>query len=135
MRERHKPRIHHKHDLHFKNNKIGYLQLVDYMCGKMTPHIEYHLEPEYRNKGIMTKELPKYLKQLKKWKQYRLIALTDEDNIASIKLLEKNGFIFCKQLETKSSYICDLLRDKNEIEIAMKAALYYQKQAQKYNRD
>jgi RimJ/RimL family protein N-acetyltransferase len=122
-----------KHDIMLKYEKIGYIQLVDYMLGKMCiPQIEYHLEEDYRNKGIMSKELPKYLKECKRdYKKYgsrfgnptnRMIATVEKENVPSIKLLERNGFLKIKDFDNHYSYIAQL--DLN-IEFVEKMAKYF----------
>ncbi len=81
------------------SHSIGRIQLVYYGEGSKIPHIEYKIFDEFkelRNKGIMSKELPKYLKYLKKYEHKRCIAIIKHDNeykVASSKLLQKNGFI------------------------------------------
>lgn len=84
MRARWQPKIWFKREIKLKNKKIGYIQLVDYLIGKTTPHLEYYLEPTYRNKKIMTKELRKYLRLLKNADVMQVLALVKEKNIASI---------------------------------------------------
>lgn len=128
---RHKPRVWMKHDIKVKHDKIGYIQLVDYELGKKPiPQIEYHLDEVYRNQGIMTKELPKYLKNcLKHHKKYgevcpvnRMVAIVEKDNEASIKLLERNGFFKIKDFDNHYSYIAQL--DLN-IKLVEKMAKYF----------
>lgn len=88
--------------------KIGYIQLVSYLRGDCKPHIEYHIDEAYQGKGIMSRELPKYLKRCNKFDNHQLIAVVKKDNIPSIKLLEKNGFRQITQIDDKLSYIIDL---------------------------
>lgn len=67
------------------------------------PHIGYVLTPDYWGKGIATKVLSGFIehnKLNKKWN--KLIAGVDKDNIASIGLLKKLGFLF--KDETQSAY-------------------------------
>lgn len=123
---RHKPRVWMKHDIKVKHNKIGYIQLVDYTLGKNPiPQIEYHLDEPYRNQGIMSKELPKYLKKCKSYhKAYghyehstnRMVAIVENGNEASIKLLERNGFFKIKDFDSHTSYIAQLDLDVELVE-------------------
>lgn len=114
---RHKPNVWMKHTIKHKHEEIGYLQLVTYMLGKTSiPHIEYHVNEGYRNKGIMTRELPKYLKMCKKYDCSRLIAIVENDNEISIKLLERNGFIKIKDFDNHRSYIAHLDFKVEELE-------------------
>ena len=108
MKVRVNPKVHNRQPILFKREKVGYIQLVSYMTGGATPHIEFAIDEPYRNKGIMTKELPKYLKYLKKWGHYQLIAIVKCDNQASLNLLESNGFFKVADIKDKVSYIIDL---------------------------
>lgn len=115
---RHKPKVWMKNDIMQKRDKIGYIQLVNYELGKYPiPQIEYHLNKDYRNQGIMSRELPKYLKKCKSYhKRYgqyehpcnRMVAIVEKENIASIKLLDKNGFFKIKDFDNHYSYIAQL---------------------------
>jgi len=122
---RHKPRVWMKHDIKIKREVIGYLQLVDYTLGKdPIPQIEYHLNEPYRNQGIMSKELPKYLKLCKaRHKKYgdecksnRLVAIVENDNPMSMKLLERNGFVKVKDFDNHISYMAHLDLDIELVE-------------------
>ena len=69
---------------------MGYIQILSY--NSIYPQIEYNLDDEYHNKGIMTRELGQYLDTIKN--DYKaLTAVVKEDNLASIRVLIKNGFI------------------------------------------
>jgi len=82
---------------------IGKIQLVDYTRDRAShpttrtiPHIEYELNEDFRNRGIMSKELPRYLKWLQKYEYNELIAIVkNDDEFAeySKKLLLKCGFV------------------------------------------
>ncbi|MEY3415876.1 MAG: Acetyltransferase domain, partial [Pseudomonadota bacterium] len=69
------------------------------------PHLEYSLIEEYWNQGIMSIELPKYLKKCKRLGIPRLIALVKKDNEASIKLLEKSCFIKIATFDDAFGYV------------------------------
>lgn len=112
MKDRSQPKIFLKHEIFsdkYKRNKIGRINLVKYLTGEAIPHIEYKINEDQRGKGIMSRELPKYLKLCKKYDFNRLIANVMPDNIASIKILERNGFIkFATMEEGSLIYISDL---------------------------
>jgi len=82
---------------------VGRMQLVYYMydraCDGMKknfPHLEYYIDQEFRNLGIMSRELPKYLKSLVKYGHDAIIAVVKNDNEYapySGKLLLQNGFV------------------------------------------
>jgi len=98
------------------NNKkeIGQLMLVSYLTNSK-PHLEFFLKEEFWNKGIMSKELSKYLKQCKKWHHFQLIANVKQDNIASIKLLENNGFVKMMDIRDTFVYLIDLNFTKDKL--------------------
>ncbi|PNX49909.1 MAG: hypothetical protein BV457_00280 [Thermoplasmata archaeon M9B1D] len=54
------------------------------------------------------KELAKYLKLCKKYKHNRLIACVKKDNIPSIILLAKNGFVRVTEIGDNYCYVIDL---------------------------
>jgi RimJ/RimL family protein N-acetyltransferase len=82
---------------------IGRIQLVDYTRDRAShtarrtiPHIEYELNEDFRNRGIMSKELPRYLKWLQKYEYNELISVVKNDDESaeySKRLLIKNGFV------------------------------------------
>jgi len=120
---RHIPRVWNKYIIQFKGKDIGYIQLVDYALGKSTPHLEYSLQEEYRNKGIMSKELRRYLKRrCKDHGTYQMIAIVDYDGVegltaaqASESLLDKNNFaqLNWNPLNPRlKAYVTDLRLDK-----------------------
>jgi len=111
MKERFKPKIYAREELYYIENhrrkKAGYIQLVCYYTKETTPHIEYAItEDRFKNKGIMSKELPKYLKKLSKFNK-QMIAVVESDNVYSIKLLIDNGFIFFSKIGLYKTYIID----------------------------
>ena len=81
------------HRIKINCKEVGYIQLVQ----RQIPQIEYQLDEEYWNKGIMTRELTNYLANIK-YKFPKLLAIVEKDNLASRRVLEKCGFI----LMTKS---------------------------------
>jgi RimJ/RimL family protein N-acetyltransferase len=78
------------------------------MQGKTAPHIEYEIDEEYRNQGVMTRHLPKYLNYCKKEEINQLLAIVKKDNIYSQRLLEKNDFVMLNELEDEFCYAIDL---------------------------
>ena len=68
----------HFHRIIIEGKEVGYIQILSYSG----PHsqIEYYLDDEHRNKGIMTKELGKYLEMIKS--HFKIIlAVVKEDNL------------------------------------------------------
>jgi RimJ/RimL family protein N-acetyltransferase len=91
-------------------NGKGYIRLVRYYDSQF-PHIEYGISDGSRYQGIMSKELPKYLNDCSKQGHEVLLAIVMPNNIPSIKLLNKNNFVFFKNLDGKLVYIwSDLLK-------------------------
>ena len=79
----------HFHRIIVDNKEVGYIQILSYNGNY--PQIEYNLDNGYHNKGIMTRELGQYLDTIKN--DYKVItAVVKEDNLASIRVLIKNGF-------------------------------------------
>lgn len=83
-------KIYHADSVYEK--EIGYLQLikVDDICQHQ---IEYYLDDEYHNKGLMSFQLPIYLDKIHKAGIETVTALVEKHNIASQKLLLKNDFV------------------------------------------
>ena len=80
----------HFHRIIIDGKEVGYIQILSYNSDY--PQIEYNLDDDYHNKGIMSRELGQYLDTIKN--DYKAItAVVKEDNLASIKILIKNGFI------------------------------------------
>jgi RimJ/RimL family protein N-acetyltransferase len=84
--------------------EIGRVNLV---CNGQYPQIEYDLNEEYWNQGIMTKAVKEYL-QIIKNKFPKIIALVKDKNHASQKVLEKNGFVKVTTFNATLTYIIDL---------------------------
>lgn len=86
--------IEHYKIYHVNDNykySIGYLHLVK-MSDASFYELEYYIDKEYRNKGLMSIQLPIYLDKIKKEGYNIIIANVKKDNVASKKLLKKNGF-------------------------------------------
>jgi RimJ/RimL family protein N-acetyltransferase len=97
-------------------HSIGELYLINYFTENKNHifFIEYKIFDEFkclRNKKIVSKELPKYLKWCKKYDITRILATVREKNIASIKLLEKNHFFEIKWHEGEKLFLRDLAID------------------------
>ena len=78
--------IKNYHKIKDGDKVIGHIQLVGYDV----PQVEYDLDEAYWNKGIMTRELKKYLKTLK---LRGVSAIIEKDNLASARVLTKCGFV------------------------------------------
>jgi RimJ/RimL family protein N-acetyltransferase len=101
-------RIFLVHKITQNNKTIGTIALVRYE-GLTLPNIEYKIFDESNhNKRIMSEELPKYLASCRLKGITRLIAQVEDDNLASIKILEKNGFIQTAKFDEVICYIVDL---------------------------
>jgi RimJ/RimL family protein N-acetyltransferase len=103
---------------HNKWEKIGQIMLVSYMRNEQMPHLEFFISDDYnhlRGQGIMSREVTRYLKHLKKWKWSKIIAVAKKDNIASQKILERNYFIKVSEIEDKYCYMTDLTFSKEKI--------------------
>jgi RimJ/RimL family protein N-acetyltransferase len=99
-----KTRIFNVNELRIGSKVIGYLRLTKQQRNGL-PHLEYSLIEEYWNQGIMSIELPKYLKKCKRLDIPRLVALVKKDNEASIKLLEKSCFIKITTFDDVFGYV------------------------------
>jgi RimJ/RimL family protein N-acetyltransferase len=107
------------------NLEIGSFMLVDYLGEESTPHIEFEIFDqfkEYRNQGIVSKEIIEYLKLCNEEGYHRLIAVAKEDNLASMRILEKNNFIMVSKFEDNVCYVTDL-RVSKEVFLSMKNLL------------
>jgi len=98
------PRIFNVNELRIGNKVIGYIRLIKQQRNGL-PHLEYSLIEEYWNQGIMSIELPKYLKKCKRLDIPRLVALVKKDNESSIKLLEKSCFIKIATFDDAFGYV------------------------------
>lgn len=87
--------------------EIGYIQLVEHDITQ----IEYYLDEEHCNKGIMTRELKIYLNEIRD-NFPKIIALVEKDNIASQKVLEKCEFILMTTSGNYFVYVNDLQADR-----------------------
>lgn len=135
------PKIWFKETIKAPDNKrldIGHFVLVVYFTKDNLPHIEFEIYEEfkqYRNRGIVSKEIVKYLKFCRRWGHKKLIAIVKEDNIASIKVLEKNNFIRVNQFKENICFVIDLECTKEKL-MAMQQAInqreIYNNQFKKY---
>mgnify|MGYP000920215902 CR=1 FL=1 len=82
------PSLKYYHSIKIDGREIGKIQIVDYQV----PHIEYDLDPAWHNRGIMTRELTTYLAKIRNTYP-NLMAVVEKDNKASIRVLEKVGFV------------------------------------------
>ena len=124
METRLNPRVFLKHIIYYKSKDIGYIQLVSYMIGskgRNVPHLEYKIvDKEYRNKGIMSKQLPCYINKYCKKDYPQLLAVVKKDNLISIGILEKNGFVKFSEFKNEYTYITDLNLKIDDIKKTLK---------------
>lgn len=100
--------------LHRFPNNQGYIRLIQHEHFPV-PQIEYGVNDGCRYQGLMSKELPKYLKVCATQGFDILVALVKEKNIPSIKLLEKNGFVYIKTFGETLTYIWSAHHEKSQI--------------------
>jgi RimJ/RimL family protein N-acetyltransferase len=108
------------------NLEIGRFILVNYFGSEKMPHLEFEIFnefKEYRNRGIVSKEIVKYLKLCKEHGHNRLVAIVKEDNLASMRILEKNNFIRFSQLKENVCFVIDLKFTKKKL-MAMQEVIY-----------
>jgi len=89
------------------NIEVGSIALWQYE-GQQAPHIEFKIEPEYQNQGIMKKHLPIYLDNLKQKSFKTIVAVIQPHNFASQKLVEANGFKFLCFASCYKTYIKEI---------------------------
>ena len=82
--------IKNYHSIIRDKKEVGKIQILNYYSSGL-PQLEYDLDKEYWNKGIMTQELQEYIEKIKDYYKC-LIAIVKENNSASIRVLEKIGF-------------------------------------------
>lgn len=102
MKERITPKIFCKEIIKRNKEDVGRINLVKYLVSGL-PHIEFEIFEGFRGRGIMSEELPKYLKKYAPY--HRMLAIVKKDNEASIKILEKNRFIKFATQDTTLTYI------------------------------
>ena len=100
----------------YNNIDVGYIKLVSYY-DSLLPHLEFQIQEEYRQKGLMTQHLPIYLQELKEKNITSLIALVKKDNLVSIKLLEQNNFIELTEINKCICYFRTKYYEMEEIPI------------------
>jgi ribosomal-protein-alanine N-acetyltransferase len=91
----------------FKNNPklIGTICLWNISEDETTAEIGFELLPDFQGKGIMKEVLPAVIKYGFETKNLKSIeGEVDPSNIKSIKLMEKNGFVFTTQFESTAIY-------------------------------
>lgn len=91
-----KPRARQKVFFHRKIYKgakeIGSIHLVQYILNTEVFNIELYLDCAYRGKGIMAKELKKYLIKCRHYEYDRIVAHVEKHNVACRRLLRGQGF-------------------------------------------
>lgn len=100
------------HPIKRKGKEVGYIQIVE----RDIPQIEYYLDEEWHNKGVMTLELSQYLATIKD-KYPKLLAIVESGNKASKRVLEKCGFLFMVEMKDYLVFVNDLQASKERKEI------------------
>lgn len=81
------------------NNVIGTISLWNFSEDRKTTEVGYDLHPDYHGNGIMSEVLETVLLfGLNELKLIRIEAYTHKENLKSLNLLEKHGFI-CSKLQ------------------------------------
>lgn len=104
------PSLKYYHSIKIDGREVGKIQVIDYKV----PHVEYDLDPAWHNKGIMTKELTAYLERIKHFYP-NLMAVVEKDNKASIRVLEKAGFIYFNSMKYYDIYVWTSGKMKQQI--------------------
>ena len=91
--------------------EIGDIRLLTYPHSDKIPYIQYVIDDEYRNQGIMSRELPIFLKACKRHSYHQILSMAQDDNIASIRLLVKNNFVKYAKIRNIVTYLTDLRLD------------------------
>jgi len=92
--------IKYYHPIKIEGREVGKIQIINYQV----PHVEYDLDPQWHNKGIMTRELTNYLESVGHLYN-NLMAVVEKDNKASIRVLEKVGFAKSKSKKFHLIYL------------------------------
>jgi RimJ/RimL family protein N-acetyltransferase len=86
----------------YNKNFVGTVCLEKPTKDKKTFTLGYAIGRKYWNKGIATKSAKKIINfGFKKLKLKKIVADNDEDNPASARVLEKNGFKFVKAIKKR----------------------------------
>ena len=138
----HKPHVFCIKFIKYQGKTVGYIHLVKYNYGKdAVPHIEYAVDAEYQNKGLLQAHLSKYLKEMKKNEKTslalgfgpgdKLIAVAAKGNTASIHILEKFNFVFVKEVEGYCTFVYSSKFSMKQISDAVNSF----KSAQEWNKE
>ncbi|GGM19098.1 N-acetyltransferase [Paraliobacillus quinghaiensis] len=76
---------------------LGRMNLVDIEKSRGIGHIGYRVAEEYTGKGVANKAINLLLEHTEKLGINRILAKTTTNNIASQKILEKNGFKYIEK--------------------------------------
>jgi len=122
MKKLEKPRIFLKRTI----ENHAELQLVHYLSGcKSTPHLEFKINNIHcRNKRIMSKALPIYLKKCRFWGHGTIIATTVHNHKTAQKLLLQNGFVKLFEMKHLVVFGCgkfDSIEIKKQLELILKS--------------
>lgn len=119
IKDRAQPKIWLRKEINNPKNKreiIGQIMCVSYLTGTSSSHLEFEISNKnFRKRGIMSLEVKKYLKYLKKCGVGKLLAVVKIDNIASIKILEENNFIKISKVRNNFWYVIDLTFTRQEV--------------------
>lgn len=99
--------------------EIGHIFLVENPSLPEIPEIQYRLDKDFRKKGIMSREIRKYIARCKKFGIQRMIAVVKKNNRASLKLLIENNFVKISESEKLDIFALDFIYGKRAMEKAV----------------
>lgn len=112
-------KIFNHYTIRVKSKEIGYIHMC-YYDSLQIPAIEYEINKEYRNKGIMTKAVMKYIECLKKEGLKYLCAVVEKNNEASKKVLKKNNFYLLSKTQNYCHFVCCLDKETMHVKNILK---------------
>jgi ribosomal-protein-alanine N-acetyltransferase len=87
--------------LHLDHSFVGWFMLIPKEINQL--ELGYMISRQYWNKGLATEICKSLIDYSKKYPQYKnIVAKTNTDNEASIKVLEKIGFVFKEMMTCPS---------------------------------
>ena len=128
MKARKTPKVFFEYPVMKHGVCVSLLKLVQYYCklpdGKNArPHIEFLTAESRRGMGYMSEALPKYLKKCKRHGYNQLIAVVEPENVISIHLLEKNGFVPIAVVGDYQTFLIDLRMPKTLLQDAVRSVV------------
>jgi RimJ/RimL family protein N-acetyltransferase len=101
-------------------NQIGYVCILTYPNMGDIPFLQYEVASEYRNKGVVSQAVRLFLIECKNKGYNQILAMCEDNNIASMRILMKNNFIEYTKIRNIACYLTDLRHDKNSLNKILK---------------